>query len=300
MSVVIFALLSAVLVAVQFVFPGAPWFHHGSYAALLIAFIALQVSTVRRLARYKDRQLRAIALVVFGSAVVTLAGLASGLLAPDTQTAVRGPGETVPLTEPAGALQFPIDPSAAPVFRRDGHRDMIVDAGSRRFLPTFVFFTEPRVAASVRVTDAQGRHLTMTQPTNTSFLSPVLLFAQTTDIGGRRLPVDSFAVPAAHRSVKAVLFNADAIARMGTSTSRDPRPGVLFAVEDERARMLPGAIALARDGDSVLIGGLRLKAAIITFPAVVIAPVPNLPVSVLGMLLLIAGLVSMTLRAWRA
>ncbi|GAC1388139.1 MAG: hypothetical protein NVSMB31_01620 [Vulcanimicrobiaceae bacterium] len=299
MSAVILALLSAILVVAQVVLPGTAWFHHGSYAALLLTIGGLQLWAWRRSVRGKNLRANGLALVVFGSAVLILAGLASALLAPDAQTVVRGPGESVPLSEPAGVLQFPIDALALPLFHRPGHLDMSLSGAAGRYLPTYVFQIEPRAAASIQVADSHGRHLTMTQPTNTSFLSPVLLFAQTTDIGGHQLPVDSFAVPAQHRAVKAVLFAADAIARMGTNTARDPRPGVLFAVEDERGRVLPGAIGLARTRDTIALGGLRFRAEIITFPAVVILPVPNLPVVLLGLLLLATGAVMATVTRAR-
>jgi hypothetical protein len=130
----------------------------------------------------------------------------------------------------------------------------------------------------------------MTQPENTSFLSPVLLFAQTTPIAGHTLPVDTFAIPPLQRTVKAVLFSSTDVAAMATLAG-DPRPGVLFAVEDRQGRMLPDAIRFARDGSPVSVGGLVLKPSVGTFPQVVIASVPYLPLLILGILAFLAGLV---------
>ena len=62
----------------------------------------------------------------------------------------------------------------------------------------------PRNVVYVEARDPRGNRLTITQPTGTVFLSPVLLMQHRQTIAGMDLPFDSFNVPAARRVVKAV------------------------------------------------------------------------------------------------
>lgn len=272
MPVLIAALGCIALVLAQDVFPAQPWYHQGSYAVVLTA---LMVCAWWMLRRY-----RAHALVCAGATLVGVAGLACALFAPDPQTIVRGPGESVPLSEPAGVLQFGLaQPPQAPLLKRTGRADVAIDTGGRRtYLAAFILWSKPRTSAAVAAFDSRGARLTITQPLNTSFLSPVLLFANTAPIGGRTLPVDSFAVPAARLNVKAVLLS-------------DPHPGVLFAVENDRGALLPGAIGMAGAGQLVRLGGIRLRATLQPFPEVIVAPAPYLPLVLLGLALGAFGLV---------
>ena len=277
MPVFIAAILCIALVVIQDIFPGQPWYHQGAYALTLAALISWQWWMVRRYWKY--------ALVVTGATIIGAAGLASSLLSPDPRTIVGGPGESVPITEPAGVLQFPVSrPPLAPILQRPGRSGVAVGLHGRTYLAASILWTQPRTSAYLEVSDAHGARLTITQPTNTSFLSPVLLFRNTASIGGQILPVDSFAVPAAHRSVKAVLFTAAGLARMEKRGS-EASPGILFAVEDERGQLIPGAIGLARDGEAIQKGGLILRPSIQAFPDVVITSAPYLPAVILGLFL---------------
>ena len=84
----------------------------------------------------------------------------------------------------------------------------------------------------MRAADPGGNRLTITQPTNGSFLSPVLSMQQTTTIGGLNVRYDTFAVPALRRTVKAVLFTADQAASLGDQAPPPGTPAVLFAVAE--------------------------------------------------------------------
>lgn len=277
-------MLCVVLVLAQFVYPQTTWFHHGSYAALLMALLSIQWWQLRR--RRHD------VLAVCGATLIGIAGLASSLFGPETQTIVAGPGQAVPLSEPSGVLQFPVSqPPTAPALRRPGRADVTIALGGRRtFLANYVLWTQSRTAAYIEAFDARGAHLTLTQPqsTNASFLSPILLFGETKTFENQKLAVDSFSLPAVHRNVNAVLFPSDAIAKM-QKLSSDPRPGILFAVSGEGGRTLPRGIGLARSGDTIALAGVRLRPVIEDFPTVVIASAPYLPLTALGLLLFAVG-----------
>lgn len=276
-----------VLAAAQDLFPGNAWFHHGSYAASIVAANGFMLWNLRRRKGY--------AIAAFGATAVTLCALAAALLGPDTQTILRGPGENVALTEPAGRLRFPLTNGAGltlqapgtPEFYDAANRATAIGNG-RTFRGAYVFWVEQHRAAFVDAADARGNHVTVTQPENSSFLSPVLLFAQTSAIAGKNLPVDTFAIPPLQRTVKAVLFAKNDVEAMAT-LARDPRPGILFAVEDQTGKMLPGAIKFARDGEAVVAGGVLLKPSIGTYPQVIIASAPFLPAFVAGGVVFVLG-----------
>ncbi|MBV9276685.1 MAG: hypothetical protein JOZ97_00455, partial [Candidatus Eremiobacteraeota bacterium] len=136
--------------------------------------------------------------------------------------------------------------------------------------------------------DAAGHRLTITQPTNASFLSPVLLFTQTAKIGGRSLPVDSFSLPAVQRVVKAVFFRASTLALIQNRAVN--RPAILVAVENERGKLLPGAIRLVPSGGRVMVAGVTIGAVIVDYPRVTIAAAPSLPILALGIAGFLTGL----------
>lgn len=294
----LFAPLCIALVLAQDAFPESPWFHNGSYAALLLALVTLQCWALRR--RPDD------VLAVCGATVIAVTGLASSLFAPDLQTIVAAPGQTVDLNEPASALQFPISqPPSSPVLQRRGKRDVTIDIGGRRtFLADYILWTQPRTAAYIEAFDSRGAHLTVTQPQATSapFLSPVLLFVQTKAFNDPKsnapadLRVDSFSLPAVHRSVNAVLFTKAVVTKMQRLMS-DPRPGILFEVSDDRGKPLQGALGLARSGSTIALGGVRLRPVIEDFPTVVIASAPYLPVLIIGLVIFLAGILRSRFRS---
>jgi len=90
-------------------------------------------------------------------------------------------------------------------------------------------------------------------------------------------------VPAVRRNVKAVLFTPQQAAQL--HTARPAGNAVLFAVSDAADRVLPHGIGIASSGETVALGDLRLRAAVSTFPAIVVASVPFVPAFLLGLLL---------------
>lgn len=273
------AAATVVLTAAEYAVPGKPAFHYGWYGALLLGFAVWAWLTVP-----KSAPKRAALLLAAGTSVVALSGAASGLLGPDTQTVVGAPGASVANADLGGSFQFPFTASentAVELHRGAGTRLV----GSRRtYVANAALWQEPRTVVYVEVRDARGNHLTVTQPTNSSFLSPVLLMQGRTTVAGMNVAVDSFAVPAVRRNVKAVLFTPQQAAQLRTAR---PAGGnaVLFAVSDFADRVLPRGIGIAASGETVALGGLRLRAAVSTFPAIVVASVPFVPAFLFGLLL---------------
>lgn len=273
------AVATIVLTAAEYAVPGKPVFHYGWYGALLLGFAVWAWLTVPRSASK-----RAALLLAAGTSVVALSGAASGLLGPDTQTVVGAPGASVANADLGGSFQFPFTASEnTAVELRRGNGTTLV--GSRRtYVANAALWQDPRTVVYVEARDARGNHLTVTQPTNSSFLSPVLLMQGRTTVAGMNVAVDSFAVPAVRRNVKAVLFTPQQAAQLRTAR---PVAGnaVLFAVSDAADRVLPRGIGIAASGETVALGGLRLRAAVSTFPAIVVASVPFVPAFLFGLLL---------------
>lgn len=269
------ALLIAAAVIAEILVPGEPAYHTGWYNVLLCAFIAILLASVRRaVARAaKPRARAAIAAVAFGASVVGLAGVASGLFAPDDRTFVGAPGQQLHVDD-FGTLTFPSD------------------ARATRYAGSFVLHVSPHEVIAVEARDPRGNHLTVTQPNGAIFLSPVLLMQQRQNIAGMDLPFDTFNVPAAQRVVRAILFNPVQAAAVSHGTSAGS-PAVLFAVDDEKEHPLRDGIALTIAGKTVRAGGLTLRADVLEYPSVEIIAAPNLLAVALGALLLVAGIVAL-------
>ena len=294
------ALASAVfgmaLVFAQDVVPAWTGFHTWQYAAAL-ALATLAVAGYAWGARTGadgDFGTR-VFVAAIGAVVVMCAGIASGLLGPDTETVVRAPGTVAPLPDVGAAGFFPVaDPGALVrgdahilIRRRDGS-SLEVGPGERRFVGATSLETTAQIAAYVEARDAGGRRLTITQPANSAFLSPVLLFPQRVTVAGRELPADAFATPALHRQIKAFYFSKDAAA--STQHGLGGKEAVLLAVDDDAGRLEPGGIGFVTSGADAPIGGVRFHVAIGTYPALVVSAVPFPPALWLGGALVLAGL----------
>ncbi|HVA33529.1 MAG TPA: hypothetical protein VNG31_05240 [Candidatus Baltobacteraceae bacterium] len=300
MGVAVLALAVVVAVAVEIALPGRALYHSGWYNVGIVALLVVLLAAARkRFARTLAGWPRiAIVALCFGAVVVGFAGVVSGLLAPDDQTVVGAPGQQLRVADLGGSLAFPLAsadaPSASPVtvrLERPG-RSPVSIAQWPRDVGSFILKTVARTTVYVQARDLRGGHLTITQPTGIAFLSPVLLMQQRQTIAGLNLPFDSFAVPAAHRIVKAVLFSPQEAATLRGMEGLEV-PAVLFAADDESDRPLPNAIALAPDGQSVTVGGLILHAVVLSYPAVEIVAAPALVPVVIGTLLVLAGLLGM-------
>ncbi|HEY8314234.1 MAG TPA: hypothetical protein VIG51_08645 [Candidatus Baltobacteraceae bacterium] len=285
----VFVAIAVAIVAVlaQDVLPGRALYHYGWYNAIVAALTIYAISRLRGVRRAHPRATGAFAVLLFGTGVVVFAGIAGGLLAPDTQTLVGAPGASVRSADLGGTLAFPLAPSDPIALERG--RSTILIGGGRRYTGGFVLWKVPRSVVYVEAQDAGGNRLTITQPSNATFLSPVLLLQQTTHIAGMTVPVDTFAVPAARRVVKAVLFSAQQAAQLHTTPPIVGSPAVLFAVSDQNDRILPGGIGVLATGQRRALAGLRLRGDVRTYPAITVASAPYLPVLVIGLALALAG-----------
>ncbi len=270
-----YAAIAIVLTAaawIEIALPGRNLYHAGWFN------VALAASTVICIAGLRKRSL----VIAVGAATVACAAVANGLFAPDNVTVVGAPGQSVRVSDLGGTLSFPLaepgNTQGRPTF-------------SGPLLTTFVLHAVGRSVVYVEARDPRGNHLTVTQPSGVAFLSPVLLMQQQQQIAGLQLPYDSFAVPAAHRIVKAVLFTPQQAAMMRGMEGL-AAPAVLFAVDDDDDRPLPRAIALCPDGRSVSVGGLSLHATVLQYPAMEVLAVPSLVAVALGTLLVFGGLLA--------
>lgn len=286
------ASIVVVAVVVELLVPGRAAYHTGWFNVAMLGLVVACVLAARRpFVQARTPRARAgIVAIVFGAAIAGFAGAASGLLAPDNRTLVASPGERVRVDDLGGTLDFPLVARAdAVVLERPGRKPLLVGDGSR-YAGSYIVRSAPRLVVYVEARDPHGKRLTITQPAGSSFLSPVLLMQQRQTIAGLSLPFDGFTVPAEHRNVKAVLFSAQEAATLRGAAGLPPGPAVLFAVDDENDRPLKHAIALARNGATVAVGGLLLRAAVLSYPAVDVIAVPPPIATIAGALLFVGGL----------
>lgn len=270
-------------VAAQIFVPGRALYHTGWYNVALAALAIWGIVATRRQP-----------LVAFGVAVIGFAGVASGLLGPDARTVIGAPGASVRVDEAGGTLIFPLvqDAASTVTLERGSSARPI---GERSFTATALLRAVPRSVVAIDASDQRGARLTITQPTGSAFLSPVLLMENTQNINGLNLPYDSFAVPAAHRIVKAVLFSQAQAASI-PALANAHAPVVLFDLEDDTGTSISHGIGVARDGDTVVLGGLRLRPTVLTYPAIEVISIPDLAVVAAGALAMLIGLL-LTRRA---
>ncbi len=286
------------LVTAQVAVPTWAGFHDWPFAAVLAAAMAV---VARIKFRGAGRAMRTELgsrpnVTVIGALVIGATGLAQSLLGPDPQVVRRAPGTVAVVSEVDGAAFFPAvgadaiarGDAAITLRRRAGSR-LVLPADSSAYLGATLLQARAAAAAYLQVQDESGQGLTLTQPTNPSFLSPVALFPQNVPIAGRSVPADSFAVPARHRVLRVFYFEAGTLP--GPSTKgHDAAPAVLFVVDDDAGHVVAHGIAAARSGQTMTLGGLRLRATLGTYPALVVASIPA-PVGLwLGLALLLAAL----------
>jgi hypothetical protein len=282
------AFCAIAMVAAQDVYPGQSLYHYGWYSAIDIALLVLCAQNLRH------NPNRGHVLATFGTAVVVFTGVAAGLMGPDTQTVIGAPAASVRNDDVGGVFVFPLTANA-PVQLQRANTAVSIGA-SRRYSGGLVMWRQPRTVVYVDVADAHANHLTITQPTNASFLSPVLLMEQTTTIAGMNVRFDSFAVPAARRTVRAVLFSQQQAAQLHGSAPLEGSSAVLFSVQDDADRSVPHGIGIVASGERRLIGGLLLRATVETYPAIVVAAAPYLPVFIIGLLITGVGAASGGIR----
>jgi hypothetical protein len=290
------ALLAAAAFA-QDIVPTWTGFHEWQYAALLVVLAIWPLAYIGFVRKGGDGVFgERFAVALIGALLIGVAGLACGLLGPDTLTVTRAPGTVVPLPDVGVAAFFPnadaagiANGDADLLLRRRGGVSTAIAPGGRRFLGSFALELHPRHAAYVEVRDARGSRLTVTQPTGSTFLSPVLLFPSSVPIGGQTLPADSFAVPAAHRRVEAMYFSPEAVRGTRAGQSIGLHPATLFAVQDDVGRMLPGGISLSAQGRETRAGGLLIRSTTGTYPELLVSEVPSPAAMWLGGVWLVLG-----------
>ena len=296
-TAIAFALLAVVLTLAQDVFPARDWYHAWQYTAILGIAILVMVAHLWRAWRGRDgANGKRIALALAGAVAVAVAGLLSGLIGPDDVTVVGTPGTVTPVPDLGAAAFFaPADPQSIPrgdatvTLRRRNASD--VSVGPRPVpVGLWIAFTQSRPAAYVEVRNDRGERLTITQPNNPSFLSPVILFRQSQEIRGRQYPLDTFAVPALARVVRILYFTPADLAAL----PRDPAvaapkdAGAILSVADDAGAQ--HGITMALSGRTAAIAGLHVTITLGTYPVLQLASAPQ-PFVVLGglALFLLAG-----------
>ena len=284
------------LTLAQYVVPAWDGFHTWQYTAAQV-LVSVVLLAYARSARKTEGEIGGrLAIAAVGAFVIAATGIGSGLLGPDTRTVASAPGTVRPLPDVGAAAFFPIE-DATGLARGDAHvllrrRDadaVDIGPGVRRYVGATALETVPKLAAYAEAWDASGAHLTITQPTSAAFLSPVLFFPQMVTIAGKSLAADGFATPALHRQVKAFYFPKDAISA-SAAMHGVAGPAVLFAIDDDTGRLLPGGIGFAQSGRDVRLSGMRLRATLGTYPALVISAIPY-PLAVgIGFVVLLGGL----------
>ncbi|MBV9647541.1 MAG: hypothetical protein JO043_08765 [Candidatus Eremiobacteraeota bacterium] len=279
------AVVAVALVAAQIIAPAWAFVHSEPYALALAVAVWVLLTYALRASRGADgNRGRRLAYAAGGAALIALAGIASGLMGPDLQTLVRAPGTVLPLPDVHAAAFFPLVDAdgiargdTSVVIRRRGRAEIAIAPNRRRLLGTALLLAEPGAAAYIEARDESGQRLTITQPTNPAFLSPVLQFGTSVAIDNQQLPADEFAIPALHRRVTAIFIDAKAASAIHASRLGDQNV-VLFSVRDDASHNVAHGIGFAPSGGDAEVGGLRLHVTIGTYPRLVVASAP-LPIA---------------------
>jgi hypothetical protein len=299
------AIVAATIVGL--ILPGRDVYHAGWYNAAIVALVVLLIVQSRSIVRAIDvPQARIAALVsIAGVVVLGFAAVVNGLLAPDPQLVAGAPGAQVRVDDLGGTLAFPLaakDGSLQGDVMLTRAGKGAVALGAWRDVGSFILRRRMRSVVYVEATDSRGAHLTVTQPSGVTFLSPVLLMEQRQAMGGMELPFDSFAIPAAHRIMKAVLFTPQQASQL-RDFSGIPGFAVLFAADDDTDRPIAGAIAVARDGQAITLGGVTVRPSVLGYPAIDVVSAPSLLAVIAGLTAAIAGSIAalvLTRRPQRA
>jgi hypothetical protein len=298
------AALAIALVLAQDVYPRTPLYHTWQYALALAIALVILLAYANGARRGADGAAgKRLLVAVAGAVVVGVAGMASGLLGPDTAPVIGTPGTVTPIPALGAAAFFaPADAaalargSAGVTVRRRGAPEIVLAPGSRRLTGESLLYLEPHPAAFVEAFGAHGDRLTVTQPAGASFLSPVLLFREQQRIGEFDVPFDTFAVPARHRVLRAIYFRPDQLQRFTHAGAvADPtRPALILTASDDAGKQL--GITLVSSGHTVELAGIRVRAAVGSYPALAVAAAPATWALVSGIILFVAGVVWSTLR----
>ena len=234
-------------------------------------------------------------LATAGAVVAGAAGLASGLLGPDTATVAGTPVTVVPIPALGAAAFFAAADadaiaraSAGVIVRRRGGAEIALVPGARRVVGESLLYLEPHPAAYVEAFDEHGAHMTVTQPTNASFLSPVLLFRQRQRVGALDVPFDTFAIPARHRVVRALYFTPRDLAQFNRANADATQPALVLSVADDAGK--PLGITLAAAGHDATVAGIRVRTTVGAYPVLAVASAPPAWALIAGAVLFVLGL----------
>ncbi len=290
-----FALLAIVLTLAQDVLPARDWYHGWQYTAILAIAIAVMSAHALRAWRDGAARERRVAFALAAASAVAVSGLLAGLIGPDTVTVVGTPGTVTPVPDLGVAAFFaPADPQsiahgdATVILRRRGAGPL--EVGPRPVpLGLSVAFTQSRPAAYVVARNGRGERLTITQPNNPSFLSPVILFRQSQQIHGHAFPLDTFALPAVQRVVRILYFSPADLAAFRRDPAAPParEPGAILSVADEAGAQR--GITMAASGADAVIDGLHVTVTLGTYPVLEVAAAPQPLVMFGGLLLFLAA-----------
>jgi hypothetical protein len=294
---VVVALIAIALVLAQDISPRTPLYHTWQYALALaigLAVVLLYANGARR--GEEGVSGKRLAVAMLGAAVVDLAGLAAGLMGPDTAAVIGTPGTVSPVPALGSAAFFaPADAGAIAhgeggvTLRRRNAPEIALGSGSRRVLGESIVYLDQRPAAYIDAYDENGAHLTVTQPTNPSFLSPVLLFRDTQRIATATVPFDTFATPGRKRMLRALYFTPKQLAQFNHAGIDPTRPALIVTAADDAGHEL--GITLVSSGQEVTIAGVRLRVTLGTYPALAIAAAPPTWALILGIVLFVFGIV---------
>jgi hypothetical protein len=287
------ALAAIALTLAQDLRPGLDFYHTWQYAAVLSITIIVMVAYAWSARTGSDGPSgRRAAIGIAGALAVATGGLLSGLIGPDTITVSGSPGTVTPVPDLQAAAFFgPADPATiargdATVSLREKTGDPIAVApGNRLFLGTSIVYLGSRPAAYIVARDASGNRLTVTQPTNPTFLSPVLLFPQNQPLKDKSYPLDTFATPGLHRVMRALYFSADdaqTFNHLGTK-----QPALVLSVNDDAGKSI--GLTILPSGRDVAIGDLHITATLGSFPQLIVASAPHPALLIAGLVVFVGG-----------
>jgi hypothetical protein len=291
---VVVALVAIGLTLAQDIRPGLDIYHTWQYAAVMTMAILILVNYAWSARAGSDGAAgRFVALGIGGALIVAVGGLLSGLIGPDTLTVSGAPGTVTPVPDLAAAAFFsPADEQtiargdATVTLRKRDAAAIAVPATGRLYLGTSIVYLQGRPAAYIVARDAHGNRLTVTQPTNPTFLSPVLLFPQLQPLRDKSYPLDTFATPALHRISRALYFSAADAQTFNHLGSR--QPALVLSVNDDNGKTV--GLTIVPSGREVAIGDLHVTATLGTYPQLIVAAAPDPLVLAIGLLLFAGGL----------
>ena len=292
-TIYVVAFVAIGLTLAQDLRPGLDFYHTWQYAAMSGIAILLMASYAWSARTGADGASgKRVAIAMVGALTIAVAGFLSGLIGPDTVTVSGSPGTVTPIPDLRAAAFFgQADPAtiahgdAVVDLRKKNSVPIVVPAGKHLYLGTSIVSLGARPAAYISARDLRGNHLTVTQPTNGTFLSPVLLFPNKQPIRDKVYPLDTFATPALHRIARVLYFTADDAATFNHLGSK--QPALVISVNADSGKTV--GLTIAPSDREVTVGDLRITATIGTYPEISIASAPHPLALAIGLLMFLGG-----------